>query len=497
MKAKQFFIALLSIAMLASCSQQKVEPPAKDDNLVHITILQLNDVYEMSAVSGGTLGGLDRVQTLLKELRAANKNTFSVLSGDMLSPSAIGTADFNNDKIAGRQMVEILNEMNWDYFILGNHEFDLKEADLRARLSEMKFNVISDNVLDTSKAPFPNTQTCTQIEVEGIKVGIMGITLNNYKVAFAIIEDPLETAKNATKVLMDKSSDIIIALTHQSITDDVNLAAAVPEIDIIMGGHEHENYKLLRGDNFTPITKADANAKTVFVHQLSFNKTTRQLDITSELVFIDDKIESDPDIAKIASKWTEIAFESFRKMGYEPTDTLCISDKVLDGTEAAVRSRETELTRLITRGFLSAYPSADASIMNGGSVRIDDKLQPGPITQYDILKISPFGGDISLVTMKGKTLVEALNIGLTNEGTGGFLQFSNIERDGENWMVNKERIDMNKSYTIALSSYLVEKGDKGLDLLTYKQGQVKQADTTKHEFVQVVINQFKKEFPTN
>ncbi len=206
-------------------------------------------------------------------------------------------------------------------------------------------------------------------------------------------------------------------------------------------------------------------------------------------------MKEDPEIAVIVEKWTNLAFESFREMGYEPRDTICISDKVLDGTEASVRTKATELTDLITRGFIKAYPSANASIMNGGSVRIDDKLQPGPISQYDILKISPFGGDISLVNMKGDVLIEALDIGLTNVGSGGFLHYSNLAKENGKWMIQKNLVDPNTVYKIAISSYLVEKGDKGLGILSYANGRVTKTNAPKHEFVQVVIDQFKTEFP--
>ena len=151
--------ALVIIGASSACSQN-----------VNLTILQVNDVYEMAPVSGGKLGGLSRVQTVLDSLKSENPNTYSVLAGDMLSPSAIGTAEYNGKKIAGKQMVDILNEMNWDYFILGNHEFDVTEAELRSRLQEMKFTVIADNVLDTNDVPFPNTRPYVQFKVEGISV---------------------------------------------------------------------------------------------------------------------------------------------------------------------------------------------------------------------------------------------------------------------------------------------------------------------------------------
>ncbi|MEQ9261694.1 MAG: bifunctional metallophosphatase/5'-nucleotidase [Owenweeksia sp.] len=479
------FTFLLSFLIFSYTSMAQV---------VKITFLQLNDVYEMSAVSGGKLGGFARVQTLLDSLKKDNPNTFTVLAGDMLSPSAIGTATYQGEKMAGRQMVDVLNVMNWDYFIFGNHEFDLKEPDLRKRLDEMKFTLIADNVLDSENKPFPNTTKQFKIEVEGISIGILGITLRNFKTSYANISDPLQAAKKEVERLQKEKTDIIVAITHQSIESDVNLAVEVPEIDMIMGGHEHENYHLLRGDHYTPVTKADANAKTVFIHQLEYRKSSGELKIHSQLVFMDESIPEDPAIKALVQKWTDIAFASFEKQGYHPRDIICISTDVLDGSESAVRSRSTGLTDLITAGFITAYPQADASLMNGGSIRIDDKLQPGPISEYDIMRISPFGGDISLVSMEGSTLIRALEQGLKNEGTGAFLQYSNILKSGAKWKLGEDEIQPEKEYRIAISSYLVEKGDQNLGFLTYDEGLVKKTDAPKKEFFQVVINQFKKQY---
>ena len=67
-----------------------------------------------------------------------------------------------------------------------------------------------------------------------------------------------------------------------------------------------------------------------------------------------------------------------------------------------------------------AAPEADVLIFNGGSIRVDDIVQM-PVTQYDIIRILPFGGGIREVEMKGDMLIRILDIGLKNKGTGGFL----------------------------------------------------------------------------
>jgi 5'-nucleotidase len=64
---------------------------------------------------------------------------------------------------------------------------------------------------------------------------------------------------------------VLIALTHLDLSIDIELADNIPEIGLILGGDEHEDYYLFQGSKWTPITKADANAFTVYIHRCAFN----------------------------------------------------------------------------------------------------------------------------------------------------------------------------------------------------------------------------------
>lgn len=76
----------------------------------------------MTPVEGGRFGGLARVATLRKALLADNPNTITLLNGDFLSPSALGTATYNGESLAGAQMVTALNTMGLDYVTFGNSD---------------------------------------------------------------------------------------------------------------------------------------------------------------------------------------------------------------------------------------------------------------------------------------------------------------------------------------------------------------------------------------
>ena len=85
-----------------------------------------------------------------------------------------------------------------------------------------------------------------------------------------------------------------MAITHLAIEDDRKVAAAVPEIHLILGGHEHRHSfecKATAGRFSAPIAKADSNAKTVTVHRIAFNTQSRHLTIRSQLV----PISGEPD----------------------------------------------------------------------------------------------------------------------------------------------------------------------------------------------------------
>ena len=96
-KTKLFIGIACFFMLLNACTNAKKEnnkPTQKDENVVEFIFLQLNDVYEIAALEGGKVGGLDRVEMLYKKLKKENKNTFNVFGRRLLKPIY-----FRNDKI--------------------------------------------------------------------------------------------------------------------------------------------------------------------------------------------------------------------------------------------------------------------------------------------------------------------------------------------------------------------------------------------------------------
>lgn len=440
--------------------------------VIDVNLLQLNDVYEITPVGGGASGGLARIATLKQELLQENPHTYAILAGDLLSPSALGTAKVNGQAIAGAQIVDVMNLAGLDYATFGNHEFDLTKEQFYQRLAESKFTWFSSNVFDEKGQTLPNVPQTVILPITGkdgttIKIGLIGVTLNSNPASYVTYSNPLETMQQEVDKIKEQT-DIIIAVTHLALAQDQQLAEKIPEIDLILGGHEHENIQQWRGSDFTPIFKADANGKTVYLHHLSYDTDTQQLKIKSELKPITSEIVEDTQVSALVNQWLQKGFEAFRQNGFDPSAVVATTTESLDGLESSVRNYSTRLTQLIAQGMISVTPSAQLAIFNSGGIRIDDVLPPSPITQYDIIRILPFGGKVLLVEMKGSLLAKVLNQGLANKGTGGFLQTANVtfNQNSSDWLINNQPLNPEKHYQVAINDFLLTGKEIGLDYLT-------------------------------
>jgi 5'-nucleotidase len=124
------------------------------------------------------------------------------------------------------------------------------------------------------------------------------------------------------------------------------------------------------------------------------------------------------------------------------------------------------LTDLITASFDREAGGVDVAILNGGSVRIDDVIQAGPVTEYDVLRILPFGGHVTRAAIDGALLRSVLDVGLTNRGSGGFLHARGATRAGSQWTIAGKPLDVSARYTVAMTDFLMGGGETNLGFLT-------------------------------
>jgi 5'-nucleotidase len=442
--------------------------PATGDQKVSFILLQVNDVYEITPVSGE--GGLARLATLKKQLMAENPNTYMILAGDLFSPSALGTAKVNGVRLSGKQMVDSFNHVGLDFATLGNHEFDLKGEEVNQRLQESKTKWIVSNATDSQGKLFPNTVTnhiltVTDRDQEIAKVGLFGVLLNSNPKDYVKYSDAFTTATQQVAEL-DPQVDMVVAITHLTVNQDRQLASQQPKVDLILGGHEHENMAVEVGAGFPKIYKADANARSAYIHRVTYHLDTKKIDIESTLKRLTADIPDDPQVAQVVSNWVKIAYDGFRKDGFEPEMVVAEVPIALDGLEGSVRNRPTELAKLLAETMRLVLPNTELAFFNGGSIRIDDVLPPGKLTQYDVIRILPFGGLTVGVEIKGSLLKQVLDAGRANVGSGGYLQTAGVAFVDNNWLINDQPLDVNRVYRAAVNDFLLTGKEGGLGFLT-------------------------------
>ena len=478
---KKITCYLLTISLVfTSCSVYK-KTTATDDGRITINLVQINDVYEIAPLNGGREGGIARVSALKKKYVENNPNTLLVLAGDFLSPSVYNSLKQQGESIKGKQMVASLNAAGLDLAIFGNHEFDIREKELQQRINESSFQWIASNTFhkkadkvmpfeksagSPTSAPFPKVYIRSFSDADGTtaKIGFIALTLPFNKAPYVYYEDALESARKLCNQIKD-SVDAIVALTHQSMDEDEILAAEIPAISLILGGHEHDGrYKKYSS---TLITKSPANARAAYVHLLQVNKKTRLVKTAAKLEALDERAPLDSAANAVVQQWVSIANSSYAALGFDPGMTVISTMEPLDGREAEVRSHPTNLGKLIINAMMFAAPSSDAVIMNTGSIRVDDILHM-PVSQYDILRTLPYGGSIRELEMKGSLLKQVLDAGEINRGTGGYLIYNDALRydAGNNtWKLNDTPIDPLRSYRIAITDFLLTGGEANLGFL--------------------------------
>ena len=471
------FVRLATIAvggLVSACapaSPRTVSPPspsaASADSAIHI--LHFNDVYEITPVEGGKSGGLARVATLRRALRDSFPALITTLGGDFLSPSALGTARVGGERLAGRQMVSVLNAVGVDMAVLGNHEFDVSRNTFRTRMNESRFVVLAANVTDSAGQPLPKIVPHTIVTVpmagRNVRIAMFGVVILDNRPPWTRFTDPLETARREATLLRD-SADVIIALTHLGIADDSRLLAQIPEIDAVLGGHEHDNYYLRRGPRFAPVIKGDANVRSVQVVTIRPPSGGRRAEVSARFVPIGEGIAEDSAVAREVARWVDTAYASFTNDGFNPRELVATTPIALDGRDATTRVTRTALTDLITAAMRREVPDAELAIFNGGSIRIDDVIPPGPVTQYDVIRVLPFGGPVVSVRMRGDLLARVLDAGAKNVGRGGFLHRNGVEgSNATSYTVGGTPLDPARWYRVATTDYLITGAEMGIEFL--------------------------------
>ena len=218
-------MAVAAAVALAACVHV-VAPPGTAGQPVTLRFVHLNDVYEIVPVEGGKAGGLARVATVLRQLKASSPQPLLVtLGGDYLSPSALGTAVVDGRRLEGRQMVDVLNAVGVDWATFGNHEFDVSEAAFRAHIARAKFRLVSTNVTDARGVPFSGVATSSVVPVTAngrtVRIGLIGVTIDATRKDWVRYSDAIQAARAEVEKLRRREHELAVFVTCHRFWSDV------------------------------------------------------------------------------------------------------------------------------------------------------------------------------------------------------------------------------------------------------------------------------------
>lgn len=512
LKGKNPFIHKYSVVLAFLALSVALQEVKAGEDEVHLTILHLNDVYEITPVSGGTQGGIARVASLKKQLLAKNPNTYITLSGDIYGPSGLSnSAIVNNKPLAGKHMVAVLNTAGIDFFTFGDHEFDQFSAQqVLQRFKETRFPIISSNYADATGKPFQQSDANgASIDIlkntiftvtnpagtASVRVGVFGVTepfrRSDLKVTYtdwesAITEQVAELTGGKNPV------DILIAMTHFEIDTDKKIAAKFPQIDLILGGDDHEHMKVELKAGLAPIYKSDSNARNNYIIDLYYDTSTGKLRFEDHVQPITDAIADDPKVLAEVNKWLKIGFDALREQNIQPERIIAKTPFPLDGFASSIRNRQTKFTQLILNGMNNVV-NADLSLLYSGFIRLDDLIPVGgEVTEYDVIRALPSNDQIASVKMQGSVLKSLLDDGHAMHGGGSFLLYTNniTRRTTGTWLLNNEPINTNSTYTVGVRKALADGLLSAKMIIAFDDGQfIKTFDTT---IRQVMIDQIAK-----
>ena len=427
---------------------------------IEFSILHTNDTH--GRVEEGDYAGMGfaKVSTLVNNYRE---------DGEVLLLDAGDT--FHGQNIVnlseGESIVRILNHMGYDALTVGNHDFNYGQERLK-ELNEMTdFPILGANLEPQLVDDYVIK------EIDGFRVGIFGLATPEtaYKAHPKLVEglefmDPVEVSKKMVEELQGKT-DMIIALSHLGMSEgsdytSIDVAEEVEGIDLIVDGHSHHALEEGRMVNDVLIVQAGEYDKNVGIVEInvSDNEIT---EMTASLFTKENSqdLEKDPEVVELV--------EEIKAENEEITSEVIGNTAVeLNGERQYVRTGETNLGSLLGDAMLDAV-DADVAITNGGGIRAS--IDKGEITRGEIVTVLPFGNIVEVKEIKGSTLLEAVEHGLSkypaHEGlfpqvAGMSFVFAKDRPAGERVLeieVNGKPLDHDKMYKVATNDFMAAGGD--------------------------------------
>lgn len=437
-------------------------------------------------------------------------------AGDAVQGDAIGTLS------KGQYLVDIMNQVGYDIFVPGNHEFDYGMDRMLELMKNLKAKVISSNFTDlrTNKLVYePYTMVTYGKGNSKTKVAFVGITTpesftkstpayfqddkgkfiygfkegNNGKELYKAVQSAVNDAKK-------NGANYVIAIGHLGIDKQsspwrsIDVIENTTGIDAFIDGHSHSTVvgDVVKNKDGKDVVLTQTGTKLGTLGRLVISG--KDGSITTSLI----KGYSKQDAATatfVADIEKSFADDLAAKIGKSEV-VLTVNDP--ETNKRMVRSRETNLGDLCADAYRYVLGNgktgaesgpADIAFVNGGGIRAN--IDAGDMTFGEVIAVHPFNNVGCVVKATGQEILDALEMAsrLAPNESGGFLQVSGltytidtsvestvvVDEKGnfvkvagayrvKDVKVGEEALDLKKTYTLASHNYMLLDGGDGINM---------------------------------
>jgi len=447
------------------------------------------------------LGGGGSAASYINEVRKSadgiTRDNMLIDCGDFFQGHPIGTLT------DGEAIIKYMNEIGYDFSVIGNHEYDIGEERLKNTLSLAEFPILSCNIVSKGTETLVDYVTpYIIVEKLGLKLAFIGLTTTDTeKMSFPdniagvdIISEKERLQKYIGIIREKEKPDLVFVAGHLGLPYDPDsayedrylsekivserywgydaqeLAHEVNGIDIIFGGHMHKGFPVPWEDpeTHTLVVQNYAYGSNIGHITLKIDKSTKSLEGFEMpsvrngmlITLFEDEFIPDEDIA--------VKIEKMQNAAEKGMDEV-IGDALLNiGKDS--RDAQNAIGNLVCDA-MRIQTGADFSFINLGGVR--DIINIGPITYREIFNVMPFDNQVVLIEVTGEFLKEIIEMRVSGSRHGLLVSGSNIvyNRKRDNYdrvtklEINNQPWQPDKLYKIATTDFLLE-GNAGLNLLT-------------------------------
>ncbi|HOT29233.1 MAG TPA: bifunctional UDP-sugar hydrolase/5'-nucleotidase [Candidatus Ozemobacteraceae bacterium] len=373
-----------------------------------------------------------------------------------------GTMEANFSR--GQAMTDLFNALSYTAATIGNHDLDYGREALNESVRSSRFPIVCANLT----GPGVPWRRSLVTRIGSLTIGITGVMTSELPtltypehIADLVLEPPASAARRVAAELRERGCDLVILLSHCGHDTDLEIARAVPDLDVIIGGHtDHQLTQPVRsGKTFIMQTRGYGSHMGALT--LAFDPATRTIaSFSYDSVLLDPASwPSAPDIDSVVASWSRMVEEiAARPVGVSPREFLRKR-----GPDGLYHLGE-QLCKAVSD--VSGCPIV---VFQAGGLRAD--LPAGNIVFKDIYQVLPFNHQILIGRISGKDLLSLIAKGTDHRDAELCIHGLHIDRVAGNLsaVFEGKSVVPDAEYPIALNDFLAKGGD-GFDEFTRVRG---------------------------